>query len=91
MHVYIVSVATVKWIFKGLENRVVGDFLYLVAFPTDKRKMRKIRLSDTDIEFFDMEVSPTEFLFFTKHKDAFRCMWREQVSVKIRNTIYKSE
>jgi hypothetical protein len=52
--------------------------------------MRKIRLSDTDIEFFDMEVSPTEFLFFTKHKDAFRCMWREQVSVKIRNTIYKS-
>ncbi|XP_052082387.1 uncharacterized protein LOC127720014 [Mytilus californianus] len=40
--------------------------------------MRKIRLSDTDIEFFDMEVSPTEFLFFTKHKDAFRCMWKEQ-------------
>lgn len=40
--------------------------------------MRKIRLSDTDIELFDMEVSPAEFLFFTKHKDAFRCMWKEQ-------------
>ncbi|XP_069109360.1 uncharacterized protein [Argopecten irradians] len=40
--------------------------------------MRKIRLSDTDIEFFDLEVSPTEFLFFQKHKDAFRCMWKEQ-------------
>ncbi|XP_033746231.1 uncharacterized protein LOC117331562 [Pecten maximus] len=40
--------------------------------------MRKIRLSDTDIEFFDLEVSPTEFMFFQKHKDAFRCMWKEQ-------------
>ncbi|XP_021360403.1 uncharacterized protein LOC110454914 [Mizuhopecten yessoensis] len=40
--------------------------------------MRKIRLSDTDIEFFDLEVSPAEFLFFQKHKDAFRCMWKEQ-------------
>ncbi|XP_060078473.1 uncharacterized protein LOC132557961 [Ylistrum balloti] len=40
--------------------------------------MRKIRLSDTDIEFFDLEVSPAEFMFFQKHKDAFRCMWKEQ-------------
>lgn len=41
--------------------------------------MKKIRLSDTDFDLFDMEISPGEFIFFSKHKEAFRCMWKEQV------------
>ena len=41
--------------------------------------MRKIRLSDTDLEFFELEVSPPEFAFFQKHKDAFKSMWKDQV------------
>lgn len=40
--------------------------------------MKKIRLSDTDFDLFDMEISPGEFIFFSKHKEAFRCMWKEQ-------------
>ncbi|KAK3612008.1 hypothetical protein CHS0354_021683 [Potamilus streckersoni] len=40
--------------------------------------MRKIRLSDTDVEFFDLEISPSEYMFYQKHKDAFRTMWLEQ-------------
>ncbi|KAK3102240.1 hypothetical protein FSP39_009846 [Pinctada imbricata] len=40
--------------------------------------MRKIRLSDTDFEFFDYEVQPSEFQFFQKHKEAFLCMWKDQ-------------
>ena len=41
--------------------------------------MRKIRLSDTDLELFDIEISPSDFNFYQKHKDAFRTMWKEQV------------
>ncbi|KAL3852476.1 hypothetical protein ACJMK2_016109 [Sinanodonta woodiana] len=40
--------------------------------------MRKIRLSDNDVVFFDLEISPTEYMFYQKHKDAFRTMWMEQ-------------
>ena len=41
--------------------------------------MRKIRLSDTDLELFDIEISPSEYTFYQRHKDAFRTMWKEQV------------
>ncbi|XP_053377754.1 calponin homology domain-containing protein DDB_G0272472-like isoform X2 [Mercenaria mercenaria] len=40
--------------------------------------MRKIRLSDTDLELFDIEIGPTDYLFYQRHKDAFKTMWREQ-------------
>ena len=43
--------------------------------------MRKIRLSDTDLELFDIEISPSDFNFYQKHKDAFRTMWKEQVRI----------
>ena len=42
--------------------------------------MRKIRLSDTDVELFDIEIAPTDYNFYVKHKDAFKTMWREQVT-----------
>ncbi|WAR25533.1 hypothetical protein MAR_011237 [Mya arenaria] len=40
--------------------------------------MRKIRLSDTDLELFDIEISPGDYMFFQRHKDAFKTMFREQ-------------
>ncbi|XP_061187815.1 uncharacterized protein LOC133195863 [Saccostrea echinata] len=40
--------------------------------------MKKIRLSDTDLELFELEISPGDYTFFTRHKEAFRCMWKEQ-------------
>ncbi|KAL5013640.1 hypothetical protein ScPMuIL_007910 [Solemya velum] len=40
--------------------------------------MKKIRLCDADVELFDLELSPSEFRFFQRHRDAFRCMWKEQ-------------
>ena len=52
--------------------------LWLLAVIVDS-KMRKIRLSDTDLELFDIEISPSDFNFYQKHKDAFRTMWKEQV------------
>ncbi|XP_062574312.1 uncharacterized protein LOC134236151 [Saccostrea cucullata] len=40
--------------------------------------MKKIRLSDTDLELFELEINPGDYTFFTRHKEAFRCMWKEQ-------------
>ena len=45
--------------------------------------MKKIRLSDTDVELFDIEIAPTEYNFYVRHKDAFKTMWREQVITEI--------
>ena len=49
--------------------------------------MRKIRLSDTDLELFDIEISLSDFTFYQKHKDAFRTMWKEQVSIPLPDKI----
>ncbi|KAL4226078.1 hypothetical protein ACF0H5_014066 [Mactra antiquata] len=40
--------------------------------------MRKIRLSDTDLELFDIEIGPEDYTYYQRHKDAFKTMWREQ-------------
>jgi len=45
--------------------------------------MKKIRLSDTDLELFDIEISPIDYVFFQRHKDAFKTMFREQVRVNL--------
>lgn len=31
-----------------------------------------------DLELFDIEIGPNDYLFYQKHKDAFKTMWREQ-------------
>lgn len=35
-------------------------------------------MCDTDLELFDIEIAPAEFTFYTKHKETFKKMWREQ-------------
>ncbi|XP_013410218.1 axoneme-associated protein mst101(2) [Lingula anatina] len=40
--------------------------------------MRKIKLKDNDFSLFDNDISPNEYEFFQKHKEAFRRMWIDQ-------------
>lgn len=50
--------------------------------------MKKIRLSDIDFDFFDMEIFSGEFIFFSKYKEVFRCMWKEQVRNVIMDMVF---
>ena len=43
-------------------------------------KMRKIILTDNDFSMFSNDITPVDYDFFQRHKDAFKRMWTEQVS-----------
>ena len=47
--------------------------------------MRKVVLCTIDIELFGKDLTVESYLFFERHKDAFRQMWKEQVcSLKLK-------